>query len=93
MLVDGEPIDGAPVASDSLGIVEFSVDEGGLPPGGFTVTGERLRRWPRHLRARGDDITPTAAVVRWDTDLPATSQVEYGRAPGYGSLSPWTAIL
>lgn len=86
VLVDGEPIDSSSAVSDSLGILAFSVDEGDLPAGGFTVT-VTTSAGPAISALVVEDITPTAAVVRWDTDRPATSQVEYGPAPGYGSLS------
>lgn len=86
VLVNGEIADGAPVVSDSIGVLTFSVDEGDIPPVGFTVTVTTAAA-PFISSLLVEDVTPTAAVVRWDTDRPATSQVEYGPAPGYGSLS------
>lgn len=34
------------------------------------------------------DITESSARIRWRTDDEATSQVEYGETPGYGSKKP-----
>jgi hypothetical protein len=34
------------------------------------------------------DITIDSVVIRWTTDEPATSQVEYGPTPGYGASTP-----
>jgi hypothetical protein len=34
------------------------------------------------------NITETSATLTWMTDEPATSQVEYGKAIGYGSTTP-----
>ncbi|KAA3659151.1 MAG: T9SS C-terminal target domain-containing protein [Calditrichaeota bacterium] len=33
-------------------------------------------------------ITETSATIQWQTDEPATAQVEYGLNPGYGQISP-----
>lgn len=96
VLVDGQPVGGAPAVSDSLGILAFSVDEGGVPPGGLTVTVVASSSPPPVPTISAlvvEDITPATAVVRWDTDTPATSQVEYGPAPGYGFLTPLNEVL
>jgi hypothetical protein len=87
VLVGGEPAGSSPAVSDSLGVLAFLVDDGALPPGGITVTVTTAAA-PAISALAVDGVTPTGAVVRWDTDRPATSQVEYGPAPGYGSLSP-----
>lgn len=33
-------------------------------------------------------IGETSATIEWETDVPASSQVEYGRTKQYGSLAP-----
>jgi hypothetical protein len=33
------------------------------------------------------NVTKSAATIAWQTDISATSQVEYGLTPAYGSLS------
>ncbi len=40
-----------------------------------------------------DNVTPTAATITWTTDVPATSQVEYGLTLAYGSLTPLDTAL
>ncbi len=42
---------------------------------------------------RAVNVTRNGAVVLWTTDVPATSQVEYGRTGDYGSLSPKDGTL
>ena len=42
---------------------------------------------------RGTSITATGASILWDTDTPATSQVEYGATAAYGSKSAYAAAL
>jgi hypothetical protein len=39
------------------------------------------------------NITSDSARIVWTTDIPATSQVEYGRTPTYGSLTPFDTTL
>ncbi len=38
-------------------------------------------------------LTETSAVITWDTDVPASSQVEYGLTVGYGSSTPLDSNL
>jgi len=39
------------------------------------------------------DITQTTATITWNTDVEATSQVQYGETTGYGSTTPFSAAL
>ncbi len=87
VLAEGDQADGSPAVSDSLGILTFSVSDSGLPPGPLTVTVVPAGAAPVISGLVVEDVTPTAAVVRWTTDGPATSQVEYGPSPDHGSVS------
>ncbi len=59
--------------------VAYSVSDDATPP---VVTG---------VAAAG--MTPTAATISWTTDEAATSQVEYGTTPAYGSLTALDGAL
>lgn len=37
---------------------------------------------------REEQVTATGATIRWSTDEPSDSQVEYGESAGYGSTTP-----
>lgn len=48
---------------------------------------------PQILNVHASDITPGSAVIRWQTDEPARSHVEYGLSDAYGSQTPLTPDL
>jgi hypothetical protein len=75
-----------PIVSDALGILSFEVDHTGDPlPSTICV---RIPGPPRIDGEHACEAADSSAVLCWHTDRPATSQVEYGRTPAYGSLSP-----
>lgn len=81
--VDGEPLPEGAVESDSLGILEFAIDDGALPPGTHTVFVSVLE--PLVLSSVAvDSVTPSSAVVRWQTNLPSNSSIQYGLTEDYG---------
>ena len=92
VLVEDDEIPASPVTSSGVGIVEFSVDDSGLPPGPHLVRVHGVGQ----LIITGvevTDVSATAATVRWSTDAPASSLVEYGETPAYGSWSPLDPAL
>ncbi len=85
--VGGEPVPESPVTSSPIGILAFELDPSGLPPGPASVI----------ISQNGDliignvavsSITESSAVVTWNTNAPASSRVDYGTSPAYGSSSP-----
>ena len=81
--VDGEALPEGAVESDSLGILEFAIDDGALPPGTHTVFFSLLE--PLVLSSVAvDSVTPSSAVVRWQTNIPSNSSVQYGLTDNYG---------
>jgi hypothetical protein len=75
-----------PVSSDDLGIVWFTIDQRvhGTPstvrikvPAPPVITGQHVA-----------DLGDTFAVVQWQTDRLAVSQVEYGPTTAYGQVTP-----
>ncbi|MBD3348609.1 MAG: T9SS type A sorting domain-containing protein [Candidatus Eisenbacteria bacterium] len=80
-----------PVVADDLGIMEFRVSgRFGPPPHTICV---RVPAPPQVAGEHVDGICDHSATVRWSTDRPATSQVEYGPTPSYGSASPENTSL
>jgi hypothetical protein len=89
--VDGDSLASGPVFSNGLGIVSYEIDDTNLPPGPHEVVVvpsslERLEISDLAVL----DVGTTWALVGWETNRPATSQVEYGPDAGYGSS---TAVL
>ena len=82
----GQAIPGSPAASDELGILTFEIDDSDLPPGSIPVTVAEASEL-LIVDVFVDGITPTSAVVHWQTNLPSSSLVEYGETPSYGSWS------
>jgi hypothetical protein len=79
--VDGEALPEGSVESDSLGILDFAVDGGA--PGVHTVYVSLLE--PLALSSVAvDSVTPSSAVVRWQTNIPSNSSVQYGLTSDYG---------
>lgn len=48
---------------------------------------------PEISNVQCNDITPTTAVIEWQTDIDSDSQVEYGLSPAYGSITPVNPTL
>ena len=81
VVVDGEPLPEGSVASDPLGILEFVVDGGG--PGAHTVSFSL----PEALILSSvvvDSVSSSSAVIRWQTNIPSNSNVQYGLTDDYG---------
>jgi hypothetical protein len=79
--VDGEALPEGSVESDSLGILDFAVADGA--PGVHTVYISLLE--PLVLSSVVvDSVTPSSAVVRWQTNIPSNSSLEYGLTSDYG---------
>jgi hypothetical protein len=54
----------------------------------FEVYGEPAGQdGPVISNVQTENITQTGATITWDTDIPATSQVEYGLTAGYGGAT------
>ena len=81
--VDGEALPGGFVESDSLGILEFAIDDATLPPGVHTVSISLLELLVLSSVVV-DSITPSSAVIRWQTNVPSNSRIEYGLTSDYG---------
>ena len=92
VVVDGEPVPGGPFSSGVEGIVEFDIDDSGLPSGPHTVlfapVSQLIISGVEH-----DSVTVSSVVVRWQTSLPATSAVEYGPTAGYGQTTATNPAL
>ncbi len=79
--VDGEALPEGSVESDSLGILDFAIAGGA--PGTHTVYFSLLE--PLVLSSVVvDSVTPSSAVIRWQTNIPSSSSVEYGSTSDYG---------
>lgn len=81
VVVDGEPLPEGPVESDPLGILEFTVDDGA--PGVHTVSFSL----PELLVLSSvsiDSVTSSSAVIRWQTNIPSNSSIQYGFTDDYG---------
>ncbi len=73
-----------PVESDELGILTFATDE--------DMDGSPITIWigtpapPEISNVATCAVSDTYALVCWNTDRPATSQVEFGTTDSYGSI-------
>ena len=84
VVVDGEPLPEGSVESDPLGILEFAVDAGA--PGAHTVSFSL----PELLVLSSvvvDSVTSSSAVIRWQTNIPSNSSIEYGPSSDYGDAT------
>jgi len=94
VLCDDTPLFTEPVVSDALGVLAFEVDGTQNPaPNTICVSTDGS---PPPLRVEGEHACEAGdiyAVICWQTNRPATSQVEYGPTPAYGSLSPLSTYL
>jgi thermitase len=79
-IYNGWPFDTAGSTLDS----GFTVSGGGEPPPG---------EGPVISDVSAVDISTTTAEITWSTDVPATSQVEYGLRTTYGSMSSLSSGL
>ena len=59
----------------------------------FTTSAAPDTSGPIFLTLTATDITPTSALIRWTTDEPASSLVEYGPTTSYGLSVPLNATL
>jgi len=83
----GSDVEGTPFTSDSLGVLSFSFDDPGLPPGSLLVTVGPPGQ-PVPLQISGPSVTAvteSTAVVGWTTNRPSDALVEYGTTDVYGS--------
>ena len=81
VVVDGGALPEGSVESDSLGILDFAVDDGA--PGVHTVYVSLLE--PLVLSSVVvDSVTTSSAVVRWQTNVHSNSSVQYGLTSDYG---------
>jgi len=83
VVVDGQAPAQGTFPSDALGILEFDIDDSGLPPGGHSVSVSL----PEPIVISSvvvDSITESGAIVRWETNVPSDSRVEYGPTGDYG---------
>ncbi|MBC8450890.1 fibronectin type III domain-containing protein, partial [bacterium] len=74
-----------PIESDELGILTFSTDE--------NQEGSPVTIWvgtpapPEISNVAACAVSDTLALICWNTDRPATSQVEFGTTDSYGSTA------
>ena len=59
----------------------------------FTTSAEVDNIPPTISNIQASNITQTGATITWNTDEPATSQVEYGTTTAYGSSTPLNSSL
>ena len=84
----GEPVEGSPFSSDSLGNLAFSFDDPAEPAGSLTMSIAPAGQVSPLVLS---DITATAvtestAVIEWTTSRPADATVEYGPTTSYGFI-------
>ncbi|MDH7602443.1 MAG: family 10 glycosylhydrolase, partial [Armatimonadota bacterium] len=48
---------------------------------------------PQISNVRAENVTSSSAQIKWDTDVPSTSQVEYGLTNSYGQVTPLDSNL
>ncbi len=87
VMVDGGALSETPIESDALGILEFSIDDGALPPGSHTVYFAPSEFTPDPLVLSAvavESVTMSSAVISWQTNIPSNSRVRYGPTDGYG---------
>ncbi len=84
VVVDGEPLPEGSVESDPLGILEFAVDDGA--PGVHTVSFS-LPELLVLSSVAVDSVTSSSAVIRWQTNIPSNSSIEYGLTYDYGDAT------
>jgi uncharacterized lipoprotein YddW (UPF0748 family) len=48
---------------------------------------------PTISNVRAENITSSSADIKWNTDIPSTSQVEYGLSTAYGNVTPLDSNL
>ena len=87
VLVDGEELTEIPITSDEMGILEFAVDDGALPPGPHTVYFAPPDSPPDPLVLSSvavESVTTTSAVISWQTNMSSDSRVLYGLTDSYG---------
>lgn len=72
----------------------FSYDTSGNYSAGVTASATPTDNVPPVITGlREENVTSAGATIRWGTDEPADSQVEYGESAGYGSMTPVTAAM
>jgi glucose/arabinose dehydrogenase/PKD repeat protein/fibronectin type 3 domain-containing protein len=69
----------------------YAVDAAGNVSPGSSVTATTVPFNISNVTASA--VTATTAEISWDTDQPATSQIEYGVTPAYGSITPLDVTL
>jgi len=76
---------GYPDATAYVSVSAGNMTEQDLELGGATG--------PQISNIQATAVTEDSATITWDTDEPATSQVEYGLTTGYGNLSAFDPVL
>jgi hypothetical protein len=54
----------------------------------FQFSGENILITITGVEAEPSSADPFSVAIRWETDIPSDSRVEYGTTPAYGSLTP-----
>ena len=72
----------------------FSYDRSGNYSAGVTASAAPVDNvFPVISGVGADNVTSSGATIRWTTDEPADSQVEYGVTAAYGSATPLDASM
>jgi hypothetical protein len=74
-----------PVESDESGILTFTTDED--PDGSLVTIWIGTPAPPEISNVAASTVSDTYALICWNTDRPATSQVEFGATAAYGSVT------
>ncbi len=92
--VEGEELPGGPVVSDGSGFLTFEVDDSAYPAGPLGVCiseGDAAGLVVFGIEVL--DVTDSSAVVTWQTNYAADSQVDYGTTTAYGLFTPLDPAL
>lgn len=85
--VQNQEIPASPVLSSEFGVLAFTFDDSGFPPGPLMVTiGEPPDIAISNVVVSG--VTASSAEISWHTNVPSNSLVEYGATAAYGTQSP-----
>jgi hypothetical protein len=77
-----------PSGSGQLTLKSVAIDDSSnieIPSAGVTVTVAAATVSPAISTVQSTTITATSATINWTTDVPATSQVDYGATTSYGT--------
>jgi hypothetical protein len=71
-----------------LSLAVFLIGVGAIVYWQLSVNAKASAKGPTIIDVRVRQTTLTSATIVWTTDVPASSQVEYGKASSYGWLAP-----